>query len=293
MSASAEGIEPIIQALQARFAAVAPLLIISPTPRCGSTLLQRAINQAEGAIVYGENFLFVENMPQVLFGNLRNFGHKTQVVDATLKAFLAGNKGMDASALFPDYAEYRRMLLESFYRVGDFYRAQAEACGYRRWGLKHQMQDSGKFAHFLALIPGYRSVSLYRDVVAVAQSARARWPENFGSAAQCQKFGVRWRANLRYLRSLDPAKNLLVRYEDMVGPEQPAWIAKIEAHLGVKLSAEAFKKKVNAHLFDHRTGTPGEVYRPPAELPGPMKRALLQGAEPLYSRVGYRGEASA
>jgi hypothetical protein len=287
-----EGIEPIVRGLQAEFARAAPLLILSPTPRCGSTLLQRAINQAEGAIVYGENTILVEHLPQIVFGNLRNFGPKTQVVDATLKAFLAGNKGMDASALFPDYAEYRRLLIGFFFRLTEFYRAQAEASGYARWGLKHQMLDAAKVKHFLALLPEWRGVALYRDVVAVARSARARWPENFRTPAQCKAFGTRWRMNLRYLRTLDAARSLLVRYEDLIGPEQESWIARIEAHLGLKLSRQAFEKKVNAHVFDLKAGKPGETYRPPVDLPGPMATALLQGAEPLYSRIGYRREAS-
>jgi hypothetical protein len=48
---------------------------------------------------------------------------------------------------------------------------------------------------------------------------------------------------------------------------------------------------VNAHTFDAETGQAGETYRPPTELSPAKLRALLQGGQPLYGRLGYSADA--
>jgi hypothetical protein len=288
MAALDPGAAALIDGLRREFPDIAPVLIMAPTTRCGSTLLQRAINEAGGAIVYGENFLLVEKMPYLLLGNLAtNYSAKTQAVDATLRAFLAGDKGMDASGLLPDYARYRRLLLECFYRVAAFYRDEARASGYARWGMKHQVQDLASLRYFLRLIPTFKGVTLYRDVLAVARSVRARWPENLQTAEQYRELGRLWQGNLRFLRSMRPERMLQVRYEELDGDAREACLARIEAHLGLPLSRRAFEKKVNAHRMDAASGRPADTYVPPADVAPEMARALLQGAQPLYRELGY------
>ena len=284
------GIDPgaskLIDELRREFGDLSPVLIMAPTTRCGSTLVQRAINEANGAIIYGENFLLVEKMPNMLLGNLAsNYSAKIQAVDATLRTFLEGDKGMDASGLLPDYARYRRLLLESFYRVVAFYRDESRASGYERWGMKHQVQDAGSLRYFLRMLPQFKAITLYRDVLAVARSVRARWPENLQNAQQYHELGRAWQANLRFLRNIRPERMLQVRYEDLDGEGREACLARIEAHLGLALSRRAFEKKVNAHRME--AGRPTELYVPPAEVPPDMARALLQGAQPLYRELGY------
>lgn len=276
----------ILPGLRQQYGDPSPILILAPTTRCGSTLLQRAINQAEQAIIYGENFIFMEQAPLVLGGQLADIEPKTQAALASLDVFLKGDKGIDASALFPDYGAYRRLLLSFFYQIADFYQRESTKHGHNRWGVKHQITNLAGFHNFVQLVPGFKSVTVFRDAVDVAKSMQTRWPENLASPAQCFEIGKQWRENLRYLLHLDRSRNLVIRYETLVGsPEE--LIPKIESHLGVALSPEAFRKKVNAHTFDPVTGQAGETYVPPSELPRGKLRALLHGAQPLYGRLGY------
>jgi hypothetical protein len=267
-----------------------PILILAPSTRCGSTLLQRAINQAGEAIIYGENFILMESGPLLLGGQLADIEPKARAAQASLERFLGGDKGMDGSALFPDYQGYRELLLSCFYRMADFYRDQSLRHGYRRWGLKHQIASLAGFHNFVQLVPGFRSVTLYRDLLDVAKSMQTRWPENLDSEAKCLEIGRRWRENLAYLLRLDRGRNLVLRYEALAAdPER--LVPAIEKHLGVALGRAAFAKRVNAHTFDPETGQAGETYRPPSELPAGKLRALLQGAQPLYSQLGFAGGA--
>lgn len=281
----------ILAPFHAQHPDVAPILILAPTPRCGSTLLQRAINEGGDAIIYGENFLWAEWMPKLVAADLDKATRKIQITLATFEEFMRGNKGMDASALYPDYEAYYTMLLGFFYQIGEFYREQSSRHGYSRWGMKHQMHDWVSFSHFMRLLPTYRGIILYRDVVAVAKSKYARWPESLTTPAQFHQLGRRWRDNLRYLLKQNNPQTMIVKYEDLTAGKQE-YIPRIEEHLGLRLSREAFERKVNVHTFDDSKGEVGETYKAPAELAEPMVSALLKGAAPLYNHLGYQYDLS-
>jgi hypothetical protein len=252
--------------------------------------VQRSINLGGDAIIYGENFLFAEFAPYHLGGDLGDIGHKSRVCDATMDEFMGGNKGMDASSLYPNYKGYRRMTLELFYRMGEFFRDESRKLGYEKWGFKHQIQELPRFHNFVRLIPKLRALTLYRDALDVAKSVRARWPQNLHDERQAFAQGRRWREHLRYLLQMRPSENLVVRYEDLIARREQ-FVPRIEAHLSVKLAPEAFEKKVNVHGFDAAGGKHLDEYMPPAELPEPMIRAVLAGANPLYEELGYAKRA--
>jgi len=280
----------ILSSLRLEYGEPSPILILAPTTRCGSTLLQRAINQAGQAIIYGENFIFMESAPLLLGGQLSDVEPKARAAKASMDAFVRGDTGLDGSNLFPDYRAYRKLLASVVFQIADFYRRESSQHGYARWGLKHQITRLPGFRNFIHLIPGFRSVTVFRDLVDVGKSMQTRWPENLASEAQCAEIGRRWRENLEYLLRLDRSRNLVIRYEDLVArPDER--IPAIEAHLGLALSRDAFRKRVNAHTFDPATGRAGEMYRPPSALAPAKLHALLEGAQPLYGKIGYSAHA--
>jgi len=285
--------EQFLAPLMAHFKDLAPILVLAPTTRCGSTLLQRAINLAEDAIIYGENFLFMEGVPRTLCGGaLRDLVRNARVVKATQDAFLAGDKGMDGSALFPDYVAYRRQLVAGFYGLARFYREQAARAGYQRWGLKHQIRNLEGFRYFVDYIPDFRAVTIYRDVVAVARSIATRWPDQARTAEHCAVIGRRWRDNLQFLLTLDPPRNLVLRYEDLIAAPE-TYVPAIATHLGVRLSRDAFAKQVNVHGFDADAGKPLEGYVSPRPLAEAKRQAVVEAAAPLYAQLGYSREVAA
>jgi hypothetical protein len=278
--------EEIVSELKARFSGIDPILVLAPTPRCGSTLIQRAINLGGDAIIYGENFLLAEYAPNFLAGELDDLALKAKVCDATLAQFLSGKKGMDASNLYPDYMAYRRKALMQCFEMADFYRDESLKLGYARWGLKHQIRHLAMFRKFLHLLPRFRAVTVYRDVVDVARSVMARWPQDIKDERQAFAYGRLWRNHLRYLFSVDPGLNLMVRYEDLLS-RQDEVIDSIERHLGLRLGRDAFARRVNTHSFDLQREAPIEDYAPPAPLPDALRKALLAGASPLLQELGY------
>ena len=278
--------DEILHELQAQYSRLSPIIILAPTPRCGSTLLQRALNLGGQTIIYGENFLMAEFAPHYLAGDLDDIAVKARVSDKTMTDFLDGNRGMDASSLYPDYIAYRRKLLGYCFEIAELYRLESLKHGFAKWGFKHQLRDPRMFGNFTRIMSDFRAVTLYRDVVDVAKSTRARWPQNLQDARQAFAFGRRWRDNLQFLLGLTGDRNLVVRYEDMVG-DRERWIPRIEAHVEAAVAPAAFERKVNVHNFSLESDRPMEGYVPPAALPEPMLRAVLHGAAPLRGQLGY------
>lgn len=278
---------PLMQ-LRKSYAHLRPILVLAPTQRCGSTLLQRALNVGGESILFGENFLFVEHFPELVGGPMGHYRTKVSITESILESFRNGNTGIDATALFPDYRQYVQALLRGFYGLADFYDSYARTLGFRHWGLKHQIRACDGLHNFLVLLPRARPVCLYRDLMDVARSYRARWPQRLETAQQRIAFGERWAKNLTYLMSIRRDK-LLIRYEDMVA-DPDTHVAQISDFLGITVSRAVFEVRINipATKDDLASKARGGGYIRPAEISKKDKSDLLLRAGEVYEKVGYR-----
>ncbi len=284
--------DPALAALVAEYQAAhagdAPLMVLAPTQRCGSTLLQRALNATERAVVYGENFYLVEMRPPQLMVPLDAFDRKRRFTALTAQRFFQGGADIDATALFPDFDAYGRLLLGDFYGLLRFYRQDAEKRGRSGWGLKHQLRRAVDFELFRRFAPPFRSIIVHRDLADVAKSFKARWPQQLSTPEQLHALGRRWADNLAYLLEM-PGETLALRYETMVA-EPERTIAQIEAFCGVPVSRAAFDVRVNAELgaakLQRADGGAGE-YIPPAELDPDALARVRAPAAAMLERLGY------
>lgn len=284
-----EPLRNLIDSFHERYADIAPIMVTAPTQRCGSTLLQRAINAGEEAVIYGENFFLVEKMPTILSQPLRGYESKVELTDNTSKAFFDGNTGMDATALFPPFVQYCETLLDQYYALMKFYAEEAKKKGRDRWGLKHQLVQFQNFHNFMVLVPNPKSIVVYRSVLDVAKSHKGRWPDQLTSLEQLTAYGKRWADNLEYLTREGPNK-LLVKYEDLI-EDKEGHIKKLEEFLEVKLSRDVFDRKVNAHFVndevDKMNSKEEGSYVPPAELDYKEEQAILTFSRPAMQKFGY------
>jgi hypothetical protein len=82
-----------------------PIIIVGPTTRCGTTLLQRALNSTRKIVIYGENFMFMQKYPDMIHGFTRSL-NANRHNNASSRAMLRSGVDFEASALFPDYDAY-------------------------------------------------------------------------------------------------------------------------------------------------------------------------------------------
>ena len=77
-----------------------PVFVVAPARRCGTTLLQRALNSSGTAIIYGENFMFLEVLPGSLPGILGNLPLKKARTREVREQVLSGNYDIASSTSF-------------------------------------------------------------------------------------------------------------------------------------------------------------------------------------------------
>jgi hypothetical protein len=290
-----EKLNALILRLKEEYSDLNPIIIAAPTQRCGTTLLQRSINGAGEALIYGENFLLCEMMPSMLGSAFADFEDKITICDNTMLAFKEGQRNVDATALFPDYEEYCEHLLRQFYDTMRYYQQKSEAMGYEHWGFKHQPQDIGGFLNTLTFLPHTRLVVVVRDLVDVAKSMRARWPKRMNSDDKLISFGRRWAVNTGRLTKA-PKKSLFIQYEKMI-EEPEKFIIAISQYVNVAMDPSEFNNKVNKHygkaelstLENHKIGDSGK-YIAPADVSKDEKTLLLTHAQKVYEQLGYKSE---
>ncbi|MCP4380697.1 MAG: sulfotransferase [Hyphomicrobiales bacterium] len=266
-----------------------PVFVVAPARRCGTTLLQRALNSSGTAIIYGENFMFLEVFPGSLPGILGNLPLKKARTREVREQVLAGNYDIDASAMFPDYEDYARTMRSQLYQVAGYYRKWSLSYDRQVWGLKHQIRRAESFAAFMNFFPRARFVFIYRNIFDVARSDRARFPNDYPSAENFAALGRKWRHNMDFMRSVRRDNVLHIEYAEIESDGQ-RFVSLLEEHCGVPgIKPDVFSHRINVSpvidtLDAQETKT---SYRPPASLSLAEYDALRLETSDHCARFGY------
>src|SRR5690349_16149172 len=130
-----------------------PVFVVAPWRRCGTTLLQRALHSSGSAIIYGENFNFLEHYPFMVADVIDRLETKQATTASIRRRVMSGDYDIDASSLFPDYRSYAQLMRSHFYAIARYYERLTLGYGCRIWGLKHQVRQANAFSAFLQLLP--------------------------------------------------------------------------------------------------------------------------------------------
>jgi len=276
-------------------ASAPPVFVVAPARRCGTTLLQRALNSSGNAIIYGENFVFLEVYPAILPGIEDNLPLRKARTRDVRRKVLGGKYDIDASAMFPDYLGYVRVMRAHLDRIAEYYRAQSLDAGRPVWGLKHQIRQAESFAAFMRYLPNARYLFVYRNIFDVASSDRARFPRDYPDVQSFVRLGRNWAQNMDFMRSVRTANVLHLEYDD-INKDVTSLIAKIEGHCRVAgIKPEVFERRINVSPVIDRLSREEAVtsYRPPAELSASELDALRTAAAAACQRFGYAVPAGA
>jgi hypothetical protein len=266
-----------------------PVFVVAPARRCGTTLLQRALNSSGNAIIYGENFVFLEVYPAILPGIDDNLPLRKARTRDVRRQVLGGNYDIDASAMFPDYLGYAKVMRGHLDRIAEYYRLQSLDAGRPVWGLKHQIRQAESFAAFMRYQPNARYLFVYRSIFDVARSDRARFPRDYPDAQSFTRLGRTWAQNLDFMRSVRAANVLHLEYDD-ISRDVTGVVGKIASHCGVAgIKPEVFERRINVSPVIDRLSREETLtsYRPPAELSASEHDALRTATAAACQRFGY------
>jgi hypothetical protein len=264
-----------------------PIFVIGPTTRCGTSLLQRLLNSTGKAVIYGENFALLQTFPDIIRNYQREADAKRKVIAMARDLLVKEKEDFEASSLFPDFDNYLRALIGSFRLLMRSYRDDAAALGFERWGIKHQIRNQTSFALLPRLLPDARYVMIYRDLLPVARSAKARWPGDFRGPQDWRRFARNWADNIRTMQRLSGDAFLLFKYETFTADPEPH-LQRLERFVEIEgIDRAVMARRINDQPRFAPDGTAITDYRPPQELSAEETSLMMGECEPFYRELGY------
>ncbi|QEX22464.1 hypothetical protein FRZ61_23950 [Hypericibacter adhaerens] len=264
-----------------------PVFVIGPTTRCGTSLLQRLLNSTGRIVVYGENFALLQTFPDIIRNYQREADAKRKVIAMARDLLVEKKEDFEASSLFPDFDSYLRALIGSFRLLLRSYRDDAAALGFERWGIKHQIRSQTSFAILPRLLPDARYVMIYRDLLPVARSAKARWPGDFRGPQDWRRFARNWADNIRTMQRLSGDAFLLLKYENFTADPEPH-LQRLERFVEIDgIDRAVMTRRINDQPRFAPDGSAVTGYRPPQPLSDEETDLMMSECAAFYRELGY------
>lgn len=252
--------------LSAAYLEAAPIIVTSPTTRCGTTLVQRVLCASDNAIVYGEEIGRQFQTLTALFANqIRHSEHRAQTPDEDFARAISGALTDWRPSLAPPPRVLLRGWTDTYFQLPLTLARFGAGIGRPVWGFKWPGCSLELITAYLTLMPKAKVVYVMRNLVDALMSAKARRFVN--TPAEIDSFCVQWAKNAEAALSLHadgrvfvlPYERLLKRREEQVGA--------LAAFTGAKsLRLEAFDVKVNTYRGEKAHGHSPNQYIEPTPL---------------------------
>ena len=243
-----------------------PLLIASPAPRSGTTLLQRLFCSSPDALIFGETVAHDLNLFISVFENKKMLlEHDAGRHAQQFEAVLAGDVNDWIADLLPDSAWVLETFESAFSACFERFAELARRRGRRRWGAKLPGWPPPMLAQLLDAMPEARLIYIVRDLESTVRSARLIGL--CGDADAIRAFGRDWHAHqARVAHACPGERTLRVDYAKLCA-EPDVQLPRLAAFAGVA--------GLDPSVLDHRINDAGRRHETPPELSA-EERALVE-----------------
>lgn len=266
-----------------RYLALAPVIVTSPAPRCGTTLLQRLLSTAENGFVYGEEIgLQIRNFTAWFVEVLQQSEKTGEAADADFRRALDGSLTDWRPALLAPAAVMRRAYVESFYGFPATIADYSRSIGRPIWGFKAPSLSRDTLRVLLSMMPKAKVVYVFRNLFDVLKSAKAR--RFVTTEEEVAKFCADWNRNLREVSELAHDERVLfLKYEDLLD-RKAEHLKLLELFTGAAaLDPSAFDLKINTFAGKEADGHSPTQYIEPAELTDADRASVVAEAGPVMA----------
>ncbi len=239
---------------------LAPIIISSPTTRCGTTLLQRLLCSSQNGVVFGEFCAMdMDSYLDVFLKHIERYQNHRQHLDLSLEKFSNGQLNDWILDLTPELEPYLMVLAKACFLGLEHCEAQALALGRTVWGIKKPGFKPASLNALKLMMPNFKLLYIYRDVFECAQSAKARG--DLKSLEDFKTYTQVWVQNLLFVLKFYQFENkLLIHYRDLI--QQPeVWLEQISSFT---LMEGMDKSILNFKVNTNRNQTNPEGYIQPA-----------------------------
>jgi hypothetical protein len=266
-------------------AAAAPVIITSPTTRCGTTLIQRLISSSDNAFVYGEEVGHqIRTLTGWLVGQIQYQERTGASQDTDFEAALAGTLASWRPGLMPPSQIMMRAWVETFYQIPTLLSDYGQAIGRPVWGFKGPSYSRDTLKSFLSVMPRAKIVYVFRNLIDVLKSAKAR--RFVISVEDVSAFCAEWATNMREVSEIASDERVLfLKYEELLAQRQD-YMRLLELFTGAEnISEAAFELKVNTYEGDQIYGYSPSQYIEPMELSAVDRASVIREAGPILAHL--------
>lgn len=276
-------------AVPSRYTDLAPVIVTSPTARCGTTLVQRLLSASDNGFIYGEEIGHqIRTVTVWLFGLLQQYERDGRGIDEDFARALAGVLADWRPGLTAPTAVMQRAWVETFYQLPFTLADYSRSIGRPVWGFKTPGFTRDMLRTLLSLMPKARVIYVFRDLHDVLKSAKARrFVVGDESVAQ---LCADWARNIREVAELDQDQRVLfLKYEDLVG-RRGDYVRLLELFTGAaNIAPGVFDLKINTYAGQDAHGHSPSQYIAPAELTDKDRAAVIaQGGEVMEHFYGSK-----
>lgn len=258
-----------------------PLVITSPSTRCGTTLLQRVLCSSRRALIFGERC----GKDLDLYLNLylfksREYAWRKPALDSSLNRVLEGNTDDWILELMPDVDRYLDSLAQASFGGLAACRAYTSEVGRPVWGFKMPGWKPASMQLLRSFLPKSRFIYIYRDVASCVRSAKAQ--HEIGSLQALRDYCTAWMESLTFMFALAGDPNiLLIDYADLLA-ERERTLQRIAQFTSLDdLDERVLERKINTWTGDEYVMQSPDGYRPPAELSDAEQQIIADLTAPL------------
>ncbi|HEY3811752.1 MAG TPA: sulfotransferase [Caulobacteraceae bacterium] len=268
-----------------KYLALAPIVVTSPTARCGTTLVQRLLTASANGFVFGEE---VGNQVRVLtswfVGEMQRVDRSGAAMDEEFKQALEGRPADWRPGLLPPSSVLMKAWVETYYQLPSVLAQYADSIGRPMWGFKYPGLTRDAIKAQLQLMPRTKVVYVFRNLYDVLKSAKARRFVN--TPEETVEFCAQWATNMNEIAPLVGDERIVfLKYEDFVG-QRVEHIRFLEERLGVTgLDAGVFDAKINTFKGAETGGFSPSGYIEPAALSEQDRTTISETAGPVLERL--------
>jgi hypothetical protein len=268
-----------------RYLALSPILITSPTARCGTTFVQRLLSTSKNAFFYGEAVADqMRTLTTWLWGLMTDLETAHEKLDADYARAIGGDLSAWKPGLTPPTAVMLKAWVETYYQFPTVLTEHAASIGRPIWGAKAPAYPRDTLKAVLRLLPQAKIIYLFRHLDDVVRSSRAR--RFVTTDAEVAALCADWARNMSEVSQLAQDERVLfVKYEDMIA-QRADYVRLLELFTGAEeIDPRVFDVKVNTFEGEEVHGHAKGQYIAPAPLTPTDREAIAEHAGPILERL--------
>ncbi len=243
-----------------------PLIITSPVPRSGTTLLQRLLCSSSTALIFGEKCAYdLEFFLNIYAYKAQEYNFQREKRQQDLEKILRGEVNDWILDLTPDIDGYLAAMQKAAFAGISFSRDYAVSVGRPIWGFKYPGWTPAIVQLLKGLMPKARFIYIYRDLIPCLKSAKAQYLVT--TEQEVREFCQKWSAGMTYLNIMAGDKTILGVGFDALIDQPENTLNKIAEFSGVHdMDSSVLRHKINIWTGQNFTTQTKDGYVEPVEL---------------------------